>query len=251
MQRLRLGDVRSGGLFPSLFAIAVVSVGVVLYLRSNRTFFYDEWDFFLCCRGWDPTVFFLPHNEHWSTIPILIWKLLFLVFGIRNYWPYEVVLLVAHVTSAFLLFLIVQRRLGDLPAYAAAATVLLLGTGVDNITWAFQIGFVESVALGLLAIWFIDTEWRLQISIPAISAALLVSLMCSSVGLAFVVAVGAMLFLDSQRRMLLPALIVPTAALWSGSSDSTQERLQDRPALRRSSGTGQAVGPTSWASPNS
>src|SRR5258708_15373357 len=74
--RLRVGDVRSPALLPVLVALSAVVFVVVLYLTRYKNFYYDEWDYVSQYRPSQSTSIWLPHNEHWSTLPILLWKLL-------------------------------------------------------------------------------------------------------------------------------------------------------------------------------
>jgi hypothetical protein len=192
---------------------SVTFIGLV-YLTSYKNFFYDEWDFVTAFRPSQSTSILFPHNEHWSTIPILIWKVLFVVFGLRSHWPYEAAALAAHVACVVLLFTLIRRRSGDLPAFAAAATLLVLGTGATDIVWAFQVAWTLSIAFGLIAMLVVDRSpsnlipWR----VVAVSAALLCSLMSSGIGLGFLAAVTVQLLADPSRRRYVIAVIVPIAA---------------------------------------
>src|SRR5260370_13169102 len=210
--QLKVGDVRSRWFVPALIAVSLLVFANVLTLTSYRNFFYDEWSFVVSRRTWNPLLLILPHGNHWSTIPILVWKLLFVVVGLRSHVPYEAALLVVHVVAVVLLFVLLRRRSADLPAFAAALTLLVLGSGADNIVWAFQIAWVGSVAFGLLAMLLVDGNPPFPARLPAVSAALLGSLMCSSVGIAFVAALGGELAFDRARRPFLLALVVPIAA---------------------------------------
>lgn len=208
----RVGDVRSPRLFPVLIGLSLLVAASLLYVTRYMNFFWDEWDFISYDRSWNVNLLLLPHNEHWSTIPILVWKLLFVVVGIRSHIPYEAALLVVHVAAVSLMFALVRRRSGDLPAFAASITLLVLGSGGTDIVWAFQIGFVGSVVFGLLAMLLFDDARPSLGRIIGASAALLASLMCSGVGLAFLAAVGAELLFDAQRRRDLVVLVVPVLA---------------------------------------
>ncbi|MFI5283091.1 MAG: hypothetical protein ACHQ0J_08175 [Candidatus Dormibacterales bacterium] len=207
----RAGDVRASWLLWVLVACAFAVLAGVLVLTNYEYFYYDEWDFVVGDRSWSLSVFLMPHNEHWSTLPILIWKLLFVVVGLRSHVPYEAALLVAHVASVLILFMLIRRRSGDLPAFAAALTLLVLGGGGKNIVWAFQLGFVGSVAFGLLSLLLLEGDPPFPRRVFPAAAALLASLMCSGVGLAFVVAAGVALLFDPRRRRFLPAVFVPIA----------------------------------------
>jgi len=207
---LHVGDVRLRWLLPGLLGLSAIALVGLLYLTSYKDFFYDEWDFVSTYRpSQSGTSIFMPHGEHWSTIPILIWKALFVVFGLRTHIPYEAVVVVAHVACVLLLFVLVRRRSGDLPAFAAALILLLLGTGANDIVLAFQGNQTLSLAFGLLALLLVDTTpltlrlWHFA----ALAGLLLCSLMSSGLGLGFVVAVAVQLLLDRGRRRLLLAVL--------------------------------------------
>jgi hypothetical protein len=212
---MKSGDVRAPWLWPLLIALSLLVSGWVLYLTSYKTFFYDEWDFIIRNRQWDLNLMLLAHNEHWTTIPILVWKLLFVLVGIRSYVPYEAALLAVHILAVLLLFMFVRRHSGDLPAFGAAAILLVLGGGGMDIVWAFQIAFTGSVAFGLLAMLLVDGGTPTTRRIVGASAALLASLMCSGVGLAFLGAAAALILFDREKRRFYPALIFPAVALIS------------------------------------
>src|SRR5579864_5117891 len=124
-----IGDVRAPRLWPALIVVSLLTFGALLYVTGYMNFFWDEWDFVTTARPWNINVFLLPHAEHWSTIPILIWKVLFLVVGIRTHIPYEAALLIGHLGAVLLLFTFIRRRSGDVSAFAAALVLLLLGGG--------------------------------------------------------------------------------------------------------------------------
>ena len=71
-----------------------------------------------------------PHNEHWVTFPVLIYRALFSVFGVRTYLPYLLVLVVSHLLIAHLLWRLMLRYGVDwLVATGAAAVFMVLGAG--------------------------------------------------------------------------------------------------------------------------
>jgi hypothetical protein len=211
---LRIGDIRSPWFFRCLLALGALTLLGLVYLTSYKNFFYDEWDFVTAYRPGQSTSILFPHNEHWSTIPILLWEPLLAVFGLRTHIPYSALAVAMHVVCAVLLFLFVRRHAGDLLALGAAATLLLLGTGAVNIVWAFQFAWTLSIALGLLALILIDggtpewSRWR----IAALAALLLGSVMSSGIGLGFLVAVAVRLLVDRRRRRLLLAVAIPLVA---------------------------------------
>jgi hypothetical protein len=124
---------------------------LLLWLNRNQWFVADEWHF-LVERGFGPGKqgLFEPANEHWSTIPILIYRGLFSLFGVRTYAPYVAVLMLLHVGVAHLVWRVMRSSsVGPWIATAACAMFLLLAAGFENIQWAYQIGFIGSLLFGL------------------------------------------------------------------------------------------------------
>jgi hypothetical protein len=201
---------------PLAAAMCVAAFGLILYLARRFDFYYDEWDFVLGAPHWTLRDYFLPHNEHWSTLPSVIYKALFLTIGARSYLPFMGAVLLLHVATAFLLFLIIRRRSGDLLGLVAAAMLLFLGRGYENILWAFQVGFVGSIVFGLLAMYLLDTAAARRFVVVAASASLVISLTSSGIGLFFCGAIAVDLLLDPSRRKYLWVLIAPALAyaLW-------------------------------------
>src|SRR5581483_6645218 len=109
-----------------------------------------------------------------------------------------------------LLYLHVRRRSGALLGLLAAALLLFLGPGWENVLWAFQIGFLGSILFGLLAWLLLDRPAPLAGGLAA--ASLLLSVMSSGVGLFFLVAIAAELAVDPGRRRWLVALAPAAAA---------------------------------------
>jgi len=208
----RFGTARPRYLFGALIVLSVIAGLAVLRATNYMTFFWDEWDFVSYARGWNIALLMQPHNEHWSTVPLLLWKFLFVSVGIHSHIPYEAINLVAHISAVLLLFLIVRSRSGSIPAFAAAVILLFLGSGGTNIVWAFQIGFVGAVAFGLLAMALLVGEPSFPNRALLASVALTCSLMCSADGLPFLVAIAIELLLDARRRRFLFALIPPSIA---------------------------------------
>ena len=183
--------------------------GVWAYLDRNLWFFGDEWDF-LTRRGLHGAYFSIwaPHNEHWSVLPILLWRAIYSLEHLSSYWPYLVPLLLAHVLVVHLLWRRCLREGAD-PWVATALALLfaLLGAGAEDLAWAFQVGFVSSVLFGLLSMEVAEgppsagdvpfplrtfhgpVAWR----DVAASLLALAALMCSTVGVAAGVALGVLL----------------------------------------------------------
>jgi hypothetical protein len=131
-------------------AYLAVSVPMLMWIGSSRWFFADEFSFLADRSATSFHDLMAPHNQHWSTIPVLSYRLLYHFFGLREYWPYQLLVVLAHVAVAWLLRM-VMRRCGVNPwlATVAAGVYVLFGPGSDDILWAFQIGFTLSLVFGL------------------------------------------------------------------------------------------------------
>jgi hypothetical protein len=190
-RRSPAGDDRSRRYAAWLFVVViVVALPLIMYQARDQWFFLDEFDF-LATRSTGFHDLLRPHNEHWSTLPILVYRALWHVVGLRHYWPYQLCVVLEHLAVAVLLRA-VMRRAGVNPwiATAAAGLFAVLGSGRQDIVWAFQMGFTGSVMFGLGHLLLADHDgpfdWRDWAGI----ACGLAALMCSGVGVSMVAAVG-------------------------------------------------------------
>ena len=123
-------------------------------------FFGDEWDFLvqraLALTG-QPGQHLVPPQRALVDAAHPAVAGLFNVFHLSSYWPYIVPVLVLQIGVMHLCWRL-SLRAGVRPWVAVAAVGLLgfLGAGAEDLTWAFQVGFVGSVFFGLLAIELLD-----------------------------------------------------------------------------------------------
>ena len=103
---------------------------------------------------------FRPHNRsHWSTMPTIVWNVMFDLFGLRSYRPYQFLVVAMHLGVCVLLRVIMRRHgVGPWIATAAAGSFILFGPGRQNILWAFQIGFTGAVLFGLAHLVLADHD---------------------------------------------------------------------------------------------
>jgi len=216
-----------------VIAAAVVGCAAILWLSRGFNFYFDEWTLILPSdTAW--TAYLQPHNEHPAILLKLIYAVLLATVGLRSYLPYMAVLLALHATTVVLLFELVRRRAGDGIAIAAALLLLVLGAGWENLLWAFQIGFVGSMACGLGALLTMGAAtprtWLAALLLFA-------SLLFSGIGLSFLIAAAVWLGLTPGRRRelawLAPVAIVLVA--WylaygrSGATGSLTANLEALP----------------------
>ncbi len=145
--------------FIAFIGIVVGALVTMLALGRFQWFYFDEWDYLASRRATEIGDLLRPHNEHWQTLPIVLYRALWTVFGLRTYLPYQLGVLSLHLTSAVLLR-VVMRRAGVHPwlATIAAGAFAFLGSGYENIIWAFQVGFAASLAFGLAHLLLADHD---------------------------------------------------------------------------------------------
>ena len=187
----------------------MLSLAALLILGSRFTFWQDEWSLIARADLGDASTWLLPHNEHWSTLPIALYSATLQIVGLRSYLPFLIELLVVHLLVAGGVFVLVRRRNGPIGGLAAAIVILLLGSGYQNLFWAFQTGFVGSVAAG---VWALERFERPGPRAAAVGSLLLVAgLASSNIGLVFLVAAGVELAARGERRWVA---VVPPAAIF-------------------------------------
>ncbi len=216
-------------------AFSGVAMLVILFvIGRDRWFFGDEWSFLAERDGGDLGDVFRSHGEHWVTIPVLVYRGLWNAVGLRSYLPYQIVVVTAHLTTAFLLRVVMRRAgVGSWTATVVAALFLLFGPGQENILWAFQIGFVGAFMFGLVQLILSDHDGGLDRRDVAGLLAGGAALMCSGVALPMVAVVGLSTF--ARRGWEVAAFhVVPLAGLYSlwflASSPGGIENPYDRSA---------------------
>jgi hypothetical protein len=136
---------------------------LLLHIGSYRWFLGDEWDFLSARSATNIHDLLRPHNQHWSTVPLIIYRGIYNVFGIRTYLPYQIPVLLSHLTMCGLIRVILRRmNIGPWLATVAAGTLVLFGPGQDDINWAFQIGFSLAAVLALTQFILADHPGRID-----------------------------------------------------------------------------------------
>ena len=201
------------GRWDVVFAVmGLVGGAVLLFLGRSLTFWFDDWTLVTFSgSGWD---YFRPHNEHLIALPLALFRATFAIVELKSYLPYLVELIVLHLLTVTAAYVLMRRRVGPAWATLLAVPLLFLGAGSENLYWAFQATFVGSVFFGLWALVFVESRGRRSAVIA--SLILLGSVLCSGMGLFFVVAVVVRTLLDAglRRRVLVVVPSVATYAAW-------------------------------------
>jgi hypothetical protein len=167
-------------------AFPIVLFGVGAY----HWFFRDEFVFLAGRSGLTLDVF-RPHDGHWTTVPILVYRALWALFGMRSYLPYQACVLLLHLAACALLRVLMRRAgAGAWVATAVASAFVLFGPGEQNIIWAFQISFTGALTFGLAQLVLADHDGPVDRRDFFAIAFGVLALMSSGVGVAMAIIVG-------------------------------------------------------------
>ena len=203
------GSVRERKAAFRVFVAAEALIFVALLWNFHgRWFIADEWEFLAGRTAGNLGSLFHPYHEHWSTIPILYYRLLWNLVGIRSYIPYLASVLTLHITiSALLRAVMIRARVLPWMATLCAVIFTLYGAGDADISYAFNVGFDGSVVFGLLYLLAVDHDGPANRNDVLGVVAGLAGLMCSGIGVTMVVVVAIAAWVrHGLRRALLVTL---------------------------------------------
>lgn len=210
------GSVRSR--LPELvLAAGIVVQSLVLISMSRQLWFFgDDWDYILTrgtIDGAENRGLWAPHNEHWSTLMVVLFRLIFPIAGLGSYLSYSLVQIVMHALVVVLLFSIL-RRVG-VPRWTSvlvAWSVLFLGVATEALLSTTSMNHTGSTMFALAGLRWAMVERRARWHLPVLWLLMLLSLMFSATGVPMVAFVAYYLFFSRGLRAFATALSVPVAA---------------------------------------
>jgi hypothetical protein len=217
---------------PTIALAVVLAVAAVVLMHAGRetTFYFDDWDWVQERGDWRPYTFLRPHNEHLSAVPILVYKVLFETVGLAHYAVYRAVLVAVNLLAGALLYAYARPRVGAWPGVALAACLVLMGPSYWDVLWAFQIGFVISLAAGLAALLALERRTRRGDLVA--TAALLVSLGSSSMGLPILAgAIVEIVWRRDRARWWVVGVPLLLYAAWYARYGESSTKLSNLPAV--------------------
>jgi hypothetical protein len=187
--------------------LALGALLVLVWLGRDMTFYHDEYAMILL-RDLSWNGILSPHNEHLSATLVILYRTLLGTVGMASYWPYLGVTFALHMVVAGIVYVVVRREATATWALGAMAVVLMLGSGGDDILWAFQSGTVGAVAAGMAAVVLAPRR-------PAVAAILLtVALATSGAGLAFLAGTALHMLLTRPRALVWLLLPIVLYGAW-------------------------------------
>lgn len=203
---------------------------VLALLARGQWFFGDEWDPIAQRSVFGPAEKGLlePHNEHWSTIAVLVYRAHLAVFGLRTYVPLMVLFIAVCVVTAHLLWRLCVR-VGSDPYVAAllALAFLLFGPAASEVVFAWNFTFVGALGCGVGILVLVRDEGPMTSRDRWAAWGLgTLALLLSGVALTMLAVVGASLWWTRGPKVAAEALSVPIAVAvvwtlgWGPTGDS-------------------------------
>jgi hypothetical protein len=194
------------------FAWCGILLFLLMYVGRNQWFFGDEFSFASINRQSLSTIdlFFAPHNEHWSTLPLLKEWLLHSVFGYSTYRPFLFVTIFSHLVLLYL----VRKLSIKCGANPWLATILSIPLGVayfgaENLLWANQFCFILPTIFGVSAFLVLHEKKRTS----NVFASLLLLLAVASGGTALVFIPAIFVFVYRNQNFYAATLTTFPSAL--------------------------------------
>jgi hypothetical protein len=185
----------------SFIAIEVCAFPLLLFFGRHAWFTQDDWDFLSARTVGNAGDWFRGHFNHLVTLPILLYRLLWFIFGVRTYVPYLMLIILTHLAIAALVRVLL-RRAGVRPWIATllAGGFVMFGAGGENILVAFQITFGGSLFFGLVQLVLADHEGPFDRRDRLGLLAGFAGLLCSGVAVAMTIVVGITVLMRRGRR---------------------------------------------------
>ena len=209
-------------------AVLLIALPTLLIWGDGMWFFLDEWSFLANRRL--PTIdgFLAAHNGHWVTLPLIAYRVNFELFGLHTYLPYQLLVVLSHLTVAGLGH-VIMRRMGVRAWLATAIMVgfVFYGAGYGNIIFGFQITLNGSVIAGLVQMLCADHDGRWSRRDTVGLCVALLGLMTSAVFPAMAVGVGAFVLIRRRdwriaaRHTVVPAAVFGLWYAFYGSSSGS------------------------------
>ena len=212
-----------------VLAVGVLASTVVLDWHAREMWFFgDEWDFLYhrALSGGDGPGLLAPHNEHWSTIPLILYRVMWQVVGLQHYQVWMLMPILTLMVGSVAMYALLRRA--GASAWIAVICALVLawnGAGEDTL-WAFQVGFLGSLTAGIIGCLVVQ-EWQSTRGLVLANAMALVALMCSGLGIPMVAWMTLFALLLRGWRIALAVGTVPTlvyAAWYSAYGVSATEQ---------------------------
>ncbi len=141
-----------------LFAVLAVGAAILIrYVTRAQWFGVDEWDVLYGRTLSSPGSMLRSHWGHPILFPAIAYQLLYRVFGLHHYWPYQAMVIGAHLAVALGIRLVLRHsRVNPWLATIALVPFLVLGAGRLDLAWGFQVTLTGALAFGIAQVLLVD-----------------------------------------------------------------------------------------------
>lgn len=170
----------------ALLLYGLVAFGLLVFWYGRNDWFSGgDWNLL---AGPATDEVFLPIEQHWTTVPVLLYQGYLRVFGL-DYLPFLITVVTLHLMIVAELWLVMRRaHVRPLIAALTSALLVLFGPGWLSLVMPIQITQNLTLVLGLGQLLLSDHRGRLNWRDGAGLGAGAVSLMCSGVAPALIAA---------------------------------------------------------------
>jgi hypothetical protein len=203
-----------------LLGVASLVAAALLAYWTRGTWFQEDdlaYAVRLSTQSLGHAMVYPPSNKYLIAVPLLLYKGMFEAFGLDSFIPYRAVNIALVLLSAWLLFALLRRRVGDLWALPPAILMLFFGAGWGVVITPERIPSQIALAAGLGMLVVIE---RRDLRGDLAAAGLLaISLASHPIGIAFAAATAAMILLRPSperwgRTWVFLVPVVLYAAWW-------------------------------------
>jgi hypothetical protein len=196
----------------------VLSVAALLWMGRDQVIRGDNLEYAsrLATQGvWHPLLD-TPPNKYLIAVPLVVYRVMFGIFGLDSYFPYRVLAIALVLVSGGLFYALVRRHVGYLLALPATILLLFFGSGWEEVLTAIRLPSLIAVASGLGALLALEKR---TLPWDVIAAVLLtVAVASHPTGVAFTAAATVVVLFCPMPRRLRSAwvFLIPVAAfaLW-------------------------------------
>jgi hypothetical protein len=195
-------------------ALLIALIPFFLWAGRGEWFEHDDWDYLVLRKAGDFGDLVRPHNGHWETIPVLVYRMIWALFGL-TYRPYQLVsIILSLIGAALFLVVLLRARIRPWIALIFATLLVLFAPAQFNValkvTSITFVGF--AVPLGLTQLLLADHEGPRNRRDWFGLAAGLAAVLCSSVAIAMLFVVGVAMALTRGWRIMAFHVLPPAIA---------------------------------------
>ena len=178
----------------------VLSAIALLWLGRGQTIRGDDLEYAsrIATQGLGHSLLHTPANKYLIAVPLVVYRVLFGVFGLNDYFPPRLLTVALVLTSGALFYALVRRHVGYVLALLATVMLLFFGSGWEEVLTAMRLPSLIAVASGLgalLALTKRELLWDLVATVL-----LCVAVASHPTGVALTAAAAVMVLLSPSPR---------------------------------------------------